>query len=194
MFKIVEAPLNIFFVELWGMWCIMMFRWTNKQSGIQKFWNLCGHYQDIYDWINGQAYHFILTQRSMERMSKINPGTCLFSLLWSKPLMVLSRCNFFSWFHSYTSSKTLIACRDMQLRFEFKFEFIFFCICIHKHITTNERYNFKIISLRVTAKLNQFIVDMIKNMTYPFDIIFLLTESRRWTVTISGAWGCDRLV
>ena len=22
----------------------------NKQPGIQKFWNVCGLYQDIYDW------------------------------------------------------------------------------------------------------------------------------------------------
>ena len=29
---------------------MMMFRWSNKQPGIQKIRNLCGHYQDIYDW------------------------------------------------------------------------------------------------------------------------------------------------
>ena len=31
----------------------------NKQPGIQKIWNLCGHYQDIYSWhhwINRQTY------------------------------------------------------------------------------------------------------------------------------------------
>ena len=33
----------------------MMFRWINKQPGMQKFLNWCIHYQEIYDWINGQA-------------------------------------------------------------------------------------------------------------------------------------------
>ena len=57
--------------------CMMMFRWTNKQPGIQKFWNLCGHYQDIYDWISPlglsplnkwSGLPFILTQQSMGKM------------------------------------------------------------------------------------------------------------------------------
>ena len=47
----------------------MMFNWTNKQPGIQKFWNLCGLYQDIYDWISPlnklSGSSFILTQQSM---------------------------------------------------------------------------------------------------------------------------------
>ena len=30
----------------------MMFRSINKQPGIQKFWNWCGHCQDIYNWIH----------------------------------------------------------------------------------------------------------------------------------------------
>ena len=39
---------------------------VNKQPGMQKFWNWCSHYQEIYDWISplnkraGSA--FILTQ------------------------------------------------------------------------------------------------------------------------------------
>ena len=47
----------------------MMFRKVNKQPGMQKFWNWCSHYQEIYDWISplnkraGSA--FILTQLSM---------------------------------------------------------------------------------------------------------------------------------
>ena len=41
LFNIVEAPFKI---ELWCICCMMMFRWTNKQPGIEKFWNLCGHY------------------------------------------------------------------------------------------------------------------------------------------------------
>ena len=47
----------------------MMFRWTIKQPGIQKFWNLCGLYQDIYDWISPlnkrSGTPFILTQQSV---------------------------------------------------------------------------------------------------------------------------------
>ena len=47
----------------------MMFRLINKQPGIQKFRNLCGHYQDIYDWISPfnklSGLWFILTQHSM---------------------------------------------------------------------------------------------------------------------------------
>ena len=35
----------------------MMFNWTNKQPGIQKFWNLCGLFQDIYDWISPLNKH-----------------------------------------------------------------------------------------------------------------------------------------
>ena len=39
---------------------------------------------EYHHWINSQAYHlFSLTQQSMERMSKINLVTCLFSLLWN---------------------------------------------------------------------------------------------------------------
>ena len=49
----------------------MMFRWTIKQPGIQKFWNLWSLYQDIYDWISPlnkwSGRPFILTQQSMRR-------------------------------------------------------------------------------------------------------------------------------
>ena len=97
----------------------MMFRWINKQPGIQKFWNLCGHYQDIYDWISPlnkwSGLPFILKQQSMGELSKINLVICLF-FTSLKHLMVLLRCSF-SGLHFYTLSKTLIACRDMQLRF-----------------------------------------------------------------------------
>ena len=31
---------------------MMMFKWMNKQPIIQKCWNLCRHYQDIYEWIS----------------------------------------------------------------------------------------------------------------------------------------------
>ena len=39
-------------VELWCLCCTMMFRWINEQPGIQKFWNLCCDYQEIFDWIS----------------------------------------------------------------------------------------------------------------------------------------------
>ena len=51
LFNIVEVPFN-FFLKLWCLCCMMMFRWTIKQPGIQKFWHLCGLYQDIYHWIS----------------------------------------------------------------------------------------------------------------------------------------------
>ena len=60
LFNIVEAPLKQI-VKLSCLCCMIMFRWTNKQPGIQKFFNLCSHYQDIYDWISPlnkrQAHH-----------------------------------------------------------------------------------------------------------------------------------------
>ena len=49
LFNIVEAPL---IVELWCLWCILMFRRVNKQSRIQKYSNSCCYHQDIYDWIS----------------------------------------------------------------------------------------------------------------------------------------------
>ena len=101
------------------MCCMMMFRWTNKQPGIQKFWNLCCHYQDSYDWISPlnkrSGLPFILTQQSMGRKISINLVTCLFSLLWCTYWCFWGAS--FSGLHFYTLWKTLIACRDMQLRF-----------------------------------------------------------------------------
>ena len=61
LFNIVEERFNFF--ELWCQCCIMMFRKVNKQPGMQKFWNWCSHYQEIYDWISplnkraGSAYY-----------------------------------------------------------------------------------------------------------------------------------------
>ena len=90
----------------------MMFRWTIKQPGIQKFWNLCGLYQNIYDWIsplNKQSGRpFILTQQSMGRNEYgISGHLHIFAVL--KHLMVLLRCNV-SGLQFYTLSKTLISC------------------------------------------------------------------------------------
>ena len=68
LFNIVEAPLKKN-VELWCLCCMMMFRWTIKQPGLHKFWNLCSLYQDIYDWISPlnkwSGRPFILTQQSV---------------------------------------------------------------------------------------------------------------------------------
>ena len=97
LFNIVEAPLILFL--LWCLCCIMMSRWTIKQPGIQKFWNLCGLYQDIYDWISplnkrsGWPF-YILTQQSMGRNEYGISGHSLI-FAFSKHLIVLLRCNFF---------------------------------------------------------------------------------------------------
>ena len=93
-------------VGLWCLCCMMMFRWTNKHPGIQKFWNLCGLYQDIYDWISPlnkrSGRPFILTQQSIGRNKYgISGHLHIFALL--KHLMVLLRCNF-SGLHFYTDS------------------------------------------------------------------------------------------
>ena len=96
LFNIWRLHLKI--VELWGLCCMMIFRWTIKQPGIEKFWNLCGLYQDIYDWISplnkrcGRS--FILTQGSMGRNDYgISGHLHIFAFL--KHLMVLLRCIFF---------------------------------------------------------------------------------------------------
>ena len=62
LFNIVEAPLKKL-VQLWCLCCMMMFRWTNKQPGIQKFWihavtiKIPTCMTEYHHWINGQAYH-----------------------------------------------------------------------------------------------------------------------------------------
>ena len=52
LFNIVEDRLK----KLWNfdnyLCCIMMFRRVNRQPGMQKFWNWCSHYGEIYDWIS----------------------------------------------------------------------------------------------------------------------------------------------
>ena len=70
LFNIVEAPFFFYTLMFVVYMCMMM---SNKQPGIQKFWNLCRHYQDIYNcyWIpplNKQSgLPFILTEQSMGR-------------------------------------------------------------------------------------------------------------------------------
>ena len=65
---------------------LVMSRWIYKQPGIQQFWNLCCHYQDIYDWISPlnklQFLRFILTLQSMREKSMVNPITCIVYLLF----------------------------------------------------------------------------------------------------------------
>ena len=95
---------------------MMMFRWINKQPGIQKFWHFCGHYQDIYDWIlplnKPSDLWFILIQEWENEYGKSGHLSIFPSL---KHLMMLLKCNVFRALF-YTTSKTLTACRDMQLK------------------------------------------------------------------------------
>ena len=90
-----------------------MFRWTNKQPGIHKFWNLCGLYQDIYDRISPlnkpSGWQFILTQQCLGRNEyDISGHLHIFTFL---------RRNFFRASFLHLIKDTDIACRDMQLRF-----------------------------------------------------------------------------
>ena len=98
LFNIVEAPFKKL-LNFACLCCTMMFRWTIKQPGIQKFWNLRCLYQNIYDWISPlnkrSGRPFILTQESMGEMSMVFLVSCIFSLFWSMHLMVLLRCNIF---------------------------------------------------------------------------------------------------
>ena len=118
LLNIVEARLKKV-VELWCRCCIMMFRWISKQPGVQKFWNLCSHYQGIYDWISPlnkrSGSWFNLTQQSMGGNEYGKSGYLSLCTLF-KHLMMLLKCFFFK-ASFYTLSKTLITCRDMQLRF-----------------------------------------------------------------------------
>ena len=113
LFIIAEAPFNFFFL-LWSLCRVMMFRWTNKQPGIQTFWNLCGHYQDIYDWISP------LNKWSNTAVYGEKLVRCIWSLvyfLFFEALNGAFEVQFLSGLHFYTVWKTLIVCRDMQLRF-----------------------------------------------------------------------------
>ena len=100
LFNIVEAPfkkkLNFDVCVVW--WCS---DGPLNSQWIQKFWHLCGLYQDIYDWIsplNKQSGRpFILTQQSMGRNEYgISGHLHIFAFL--KHLIVLLRCNFFQGF------------------------------------------------------------------------------------------------
>ena len=54
-----KVDLSGFGNELFNCWimlnnlcCIMMLTWINKQPRMQKFWDWCSHYQEIYGWIS----------------------------------------------------------------------------------------------------------------------------------------------
>ena len=53
---------------------IMIFRWINKQLGIQTFCNWCNRYRDIYDWISQSS------TAVYGEMSMVNYVICLFAL------------------------------------------------------------------------------------------------------------------
>ena len=103
---------------------IMMFRRVNKQPGIQKFWNWCSRYQEIYYWISP------LNKRSGSPVT-IYSNTVVYGgkwvwWIWSlvyfhsfEALNDAFEVQFFSGLHFYTLPKTLTAYmyRAMQLRF-----------------------------------------------------------------------------
>ena len=106
-----------FFFVLWCQCC----RWCshiNKQPEIQKFWNLCGCYKDIYDWISPlMVYSNTDSNLYMGESSMVNPDTCLF-FISLKHLMVSLKYNFMG-LYFLTLLKTLIPCTTMKLRFCF---------------------------------------------------------------------------
>ena len=96
----------------------MMSRRVNKQPGIQRFWNLCCYYQNIYDWISQfnkpSGSWFILTLQSMGKWVCFSSNLHIFTFL--KHLIMLWSVIFFQGFiNFYTASQTLVACRAMQL-------------------------------------------------------------------------------
>ena len=100
-------------VELWCLCCMMMFRWPNKQPGIQKFWTLIDPFWCL--WLNitteqtGRLTIIILTQESIwGEISRIIFVICLCLLLWSTLWCFWGAI--FSGLHFFTFSKTLIVC------------------------------------------------------------------------------------
>ena len=109
LFNIVEAP----FEKLWNFDVCVVWWCSDGPVNSQEYksFKLCGHHQDIYDWmspLNKQSgLPFILTQQSMGRHEQ--DKSCHLSIFTSlKHLMVLLRCNF-SGLHFCTLSKTLVA-------------------------------------------------------------------------------------
>ena len=112
LFNIVEVPykkklLNFDVCDV----CMMIFRGTNKEPGIQKFWNLCCYHASIHLWLNitiqkPSGSWFILTLQSMGEISILFLVTCIFSLFWSTLIMMLLKCNFFraSFLHPITDT------------------------------------------------------------------------------------------
>ena len=113
-------------IELWCLCCTMMFRWINKQPGIQKFWNWCSHYQDIYDWISPlnkpsgrSGLWFILTQQSMGQNENGKSGhLSIFTSLF-KAFDNAFEVHFFraSFLHVIKDTNSIHVYKAMQLRF-----------------------------------------------------------------------------
>ena len=97
----------------------MMFRKVNKQPGMQKFWNWCSHYQEIYDWISPQqtSWQRIYSNTVVygENEYMVNLVTVYFH--YFEALNDAFEVQIFSGLNFYTLPKTLIAFRTMQLRF-----------------------------------------------------------------------------
>ena len=79
-----------------------MFRKVNKQPGMQKFWNWCSHYQEIYDWISplnkraGSAFGqtkicYVALSRPTVKCEKTGSGFFFFFFfkcqIWAKNLL-----------------------------------------------------------------------------------------------------------
>ena len=91
-------------LDLKDYWTLMsvlyddVFRRINKQPGMQKFWNWCNDYQEIYGWTSSfnkqSGLSFILTQQSMGGNEYGKSGhLSMFTSL--KHLMMLLKCKFF---------------------------------------------------------------------------------------------------
>ena len=101
LFNSVEDRSIFKIVELWCLCCIMMFRWINKQQGMQEFWHLFSQYEEIYDWISSfniqSVLPFILTQQSMGGNEYGQSGhLSIFTLL--KHLIMFLKYKFFEGF------------------------------------------------------------------------------------------------
>ena len=88
----------------------------NKQPGMHKtsFGNRCCHYQEIYGLILINIF-YSNTAVYGGKMSMVNLVTCPF--FHSFEALIVAFEVQFSGLHVYTLSKTLIACRAMQLRY-----------------------------------------------------------------------------
>ena len=100
LFNIVEAPLKKIVFDT-CLCCMMIFRWTNKQPGIQSFEiDAITTCIKIYDWISplnkSSGLWFILPQQSMggNKCGKSGHFTHLSIFTFLKHLMMLLKYNF----------------------------------------------------------------------------------------------------